>query len=262
MICLLGTQLYLRRRFHRRFNYPLLSATVLAGCLTAYIVIAFGAQMAHLKAAKQDSYDSVIALLEAKSNAYVANAAESRYLLDWDMAKVHEATFFDEASKLVIFNKGMTYDRAVEMTSRSELVPTDAFSGRLADELNNITFQGEEYIKRYGYGERDVATATLKAWGVYMADDQKIRQLESSGRHDEAVAFCLSYKPGDSNWAFAQFDAALDKTLNINIGEMDRDTELGFADLRLLPYIAPLVAFLIACLTFVGLRPRMREFDV
>ena len=45
------------------------------------------------------------------------------------------------------------------------------FKGKLADELNNITFPGE----------MEAATSTLRAWGQYVAIDNKIRQLETSG---------------------------------------------------------------------------------
>jgi len=259
---LLCVQIFLRGRFHRNFSPPLVAAILVAAALTTYTGVAFTLQSGHLRAAKQDSYDSVIALLEAKSNAYVANAAESRYLLDPAMAAKYEKTFVDESRRLVIFSNGMNYDQATSLAGAGQLVPKESFSGRLADELNNITFQGPEFVQRYGFGERDVATSTLKAWGVYMAADQKIRALETNGHHAEAIAFCLSFKPGDSNWAFAQFDAALDKTLSINIGEMQRNTGLAFADLALMPYLPPLACFLIAILIYSSLRPRLREFEI
>jgi hypothetical protein len=255
-------QFYLKGRFHRRFNYMILGATVLSLLFSAYTIICFGSEMAHLKAAKEDSYDSVIALLEAKSESYLANASESRYLLDKDQAKVHEQYFFAKSAEIATFTGGMTLDRAVATASQGNLTPKEQFTGFLANELNNITFQAPEFVQRYGVGERDAATATLKGWGLYVGVDKKIRQLEASGQHDAAITLCLGNDPGQSNWAFAQFDSNLDKTLNINLGEMDRNTNKGFSDLALLPFAAPIVSLLIALLVFLGLRPRMHEYDV
>ncbi len=260
---LIIAQLYLKRRFHRRFNYMLLAASTLSLMFSAYTIICFGSEMAHLMVrAKEWSYDSVIALLEAKSESYLANSAESRYLLDKDQAKVHEQYFFAKSAEIATFNGGITLDRAAANASQGNLTPKEQFTGFLANELNNITFQAPEFVKRYGYGERDAATAMLKGWGLYVGVDKKIRQLESSGQHDAAVALCLGNEPGQSNWAFAQFDSNLDKTLNINLGEMDRNTNAGFSDLALLPFAAPIVSLLIALLVFLGLRPRMHEYDV
>jgi hypothetical protein len=54
----------------------------------------------------------------------------------------------------------------------------------------------------------------------------------------------------------------MDKLIAMNVGEMNRNTDKGFADLVLLPFAAPVVSLLIALLVLFGLRPRLREFDV
>jgi hypothetical protein len=40
------------------------------------------AETAHLKVAKQDAFDSILALTQARAVSYDANADESRYLVD------------------------------------------------------------------------------------------------------------------------------------------------------------------------------------
>jgi len=263
MVALLfWAQLYLRRRFHRNFNPLLAGATALSIAFLALTVYSFGNQMNHLREAKQDSYDSVIALLGTKSEAYLANAAESRYLLDPDQAQLQEQYFFAQAAKLANFQGGMTFDQALVNARAGRVTPMAQFSGLINNELSNITFQGPEYQKRYGYGEGDVATAMLAGWQQYILIDHKIRQLETSGQHQAALTLCLGTAPGQSNYAFAQFDSNLDKALTINEGEMNRDTALGFSDLALLPYAAPIVSLLLAGLLFFGIRPRLREYDI
>jgi hypothetical protein len=261
-IALLITQAFLRRRFHRRYNKLLIAATALSISFSAFTVWSFGNQMEHLRAAKEDAYNSVIALLEAKAEAYIGNASESRYLLDRDQAKAHEQTFVRTTNELATFSDGMNYEQAANIFASGKLVPKTQFQGRLADELNNVTYQGEEFQKRYGYGELDMATKALRDFAVYVNIDHKIRALETSGQHDAAIALCLGYAQGQSNWAFAQFDSDMDKLIAMNVGEMNRNTDKGFADLVLLPFAAPVVSLLIALLVLFGLRPRLREFDV
>ena len=73
--------------------------------------------------------------------------------------------------------------------------------------------------------------------------------------------YCISMTPGDSNWAFAQFDKALGKTIDINRRAFDVAVAHGFGDLSGMDLLCPLVATGIAALAFVGLRPRLREYQ-
>ncbi|MET9883136.1 hypothetical protein ABZZ20_08200 [Streptomyces sp. NPDC006430] len=75
-------QITLVRRFNRVFNPGLIAAT-----LCAVVAVVCGAQLLtitddRMKVARQDSFDSVIALSRSKAIGYDANADESRYLLD------------------------------------------------------------------------------------------------------------------------------------------------------------------------------------
>ena len=76
-------------------------------------------------------------------------------------------------------------------------------TGYLAAELNNITFPNEFVA----------AKETLQKFLDYLEIDQQIRDLKDE---QQAVELCLGTKPGQSNWAFEQFDAALSKTNKIN----------------------------------------------
>ena len=75
--------------------------------------------------------------------------------------------------------------------------------GYLADELNNITFAGE----------LAAAEETLLKFLDYLKIDQQIRDLKDER---QAVDLCLGTQPGQSDWAFDQFDQALGKTIKIN----------------------------------------------
>src|SRR4029453_7886576 len=94
IVLLVITQAYLTRRFRRRLNLPLLVATVCTVIIVQHVYTALRSNAQHLKAAKEDSYDSIVALLDARANAYNGNAAQSRWLLDRENADAHEKSFY------------------------------------------------------------------------------------------------------------------------------------------------------------------------
>ena len=242
------TQRYLSRKFHLRLSAMLLIAGILAVSFTAWTSVAFMKESSDLVKAKEWSYDSVVALMDARASAYDANAAESRWLLDPAMRPQHEQMFAKRAGELVSLKVGSDFTAAEKQTQNKETIST--FTGSLATELNNITFTGE----------REAATSTLHWFGVYMGLDKQIRSLESSGHHAEAIALCIGNEPGQSNWAFAKFDAALGDTLKINQDKLDEYVDAGFADINMLWGFSLAQALLQALLFLLALRPRIKEY--
>jgi hypothetical protein len=102
---------------------------------------------------------------------------------------------------------------------------------------------------------------TLRAFGRYMEIDGRIRALERAGRHQQAVDLCVGTQSGQSDWAFAQFDAALGKTLDINQKEFDAAVIRGFADLAWLPTVSATAILLITLLAWFGIQPRLHEYS-
>ena len=100
VLLLIVTQVYVTRNFRRMLNPALALATVVAVVFVWYTASTFVSHSHNLQGVKQDSYDSVAALLDARADAYEANAAESRWLLDRQMRAEHERTFFAYAGKL------------------------------------------------------------------------------------------------------------------------------------------------------------------
>ncbi len=245
---LLVTQVYLMRRTHRVLNLPLAGATVLLVCFVIGLSSALSAQNEYLRAANKDCFDSVHALWKARSVAYDANADESLYLLGpaaSETAKQYDASFRADASLLA---DAPVTDALVASAAAGN---KQTFHGSLAVELNNITF----------IGEQAAATETLRDWGKYIALDAQIRALNTSGRHSEAIALCTGVSPGQSDYAFSQFDAALGKTLGINQDQFDLTVAKAFSGLRLLPLLAAVSILLMIVLTWLGLAPRLREYQ-
>src|SRR5579875_2272626 len=201
LFVLVWVQMMLSQRMHRTFNPPLLVATLLAGVTAFHAVQALAASHHQLKVAKEDAFSSIHALWRARATAYQANSEESRYLLDTAHAADHQDAFGREASALATLPPGLSPVEVVSALREGRRV--DGFSGYLADELNNITFPGE----------RDAAIDVLSAWQGYVGIDGQIRRLQRTNQARQALELCTGTAPGQSDWAFAQFDSALDRAL-------------------------------------------------
>ena len=239
-------QLFLTGRTHRLINLPLLLATCLTVGLTYYGVRVMAQAQNNLKVAREDAFTSIHALWRARALAYAANADESRYLLDRQNAPKHEQDFFTKRDALAKLPEGVTFQSVVQAADSR----VSGFTGYLADVLSNITFPGE----------REAAGETLGNFGEYLRVDGQIRALERGGHHKEAVALCTGSKPGESNWAFEQFDNALDRTLTVNQAAFDRAVADGFAKLTRFELKMSICAVITGILTLLGLMQRIREY--
>ena len=247
---LVGIQLFLNVRMRRILNPMLLAASAIAFIFLGYAIQAFLASSYHLKVAKEDSFKSLYALRQARADAYSANAAESRYLLDTSRAAIHEQVFFDKVDNIAKLPNNQTFDTVAVTVAKGEKVW--GLTGFMADALNNITFAGE----------KDAAVATLNTFDTYFKLDKQIRQLQQSGKRAEAIALCTGYKPGQSNWAFEQFKDAHQKFLDVNIKQFDDAIAQGFKDVENFEITTPIAASAIALLTLFGLLPRIKEYEM
>ncbi|MFE9096937.1 hypothetical protein [Streptomyces sp. NPDC007264] len=255
LLAVLGAlQWYLARRFRRILNPGVLAATV-----CTLIAVILGAQLltstaGHLRVARRDAFDSVVALSRARAIAYEANADESRYLLDPGRRDQYAASFLAKSQQLYGL-KGATlstYDSELATTWQAyEADHHDLrFTGEYRRELDNITFSGE----------RAAAEKTVETYTVYQHDDRKIRALLAAGKEDQAVEFCMGWEPGTSNAHFGTYMAALDKLTDINRDHFTVSVREGRATIDgLLPWAAGLLLGA-TTLTALGLRPRLAEF--
>ncbi len=246
-----GAQWVLWRATRRRVNPGLLAATVLTVCFALYGLVASANSGRKLKETTKDAFDSVRFLWRARAEAYVANATESRWLYDRAQAAASERDFVEQAARIA---QAPTHVSLAEVAARALAQPdhplTDGFQGLLAQELGNITYEGE----------LAAAAAAVKTFGDYLEVDKEIRRLENAGQHGRAVALCLSDAPGGSNAAFARFDAALDKVLGINVTFFHRLAEEGTGALHVFDWLIPGFAVVTALLVCGGFWPRIKEY--
>lgn len=220
---LAGLQVFLTRRYRRLVNPALAAATLLVCGLAIAGAIQLGAQADHLKVAKQDAFDSILALTRARAVSYDANADETRYLVDPARAGQYQDSFLGKSQRLAdVGNTGiggydaaLAADVAAYQANRADV----RFGGYLGTEFRNITFTGE----------RAAAVKALLAYQVYERDDRRLRALAAGGgaRLGQAIAFDIGTSPGQSDWAFSNWDAALSSLIAINENAFTAATASG-----------------------------------
>ena len=254
LAALVALQIYLARRFRRVFNYALLAATAAAAVLVAGSVALVSSESGHLRTAKKDAFDSVLALTRARAVSYDANADESRYLVDPGRAAQYQADFLALSQRLAhLPGAGIaTYDGqlAAALQAHQNRAADVRLGGYFGTELRNITFPGE----------RAAADQTLALYQVYQRDDRRIRSLADGGNLRAAIAFCTSYQPGESNYAFTRYDAALTALTAINqkaFGDAiaDGEHEIGGGAATL-----AVAAVAVAGFVLFGIRRRLAEY--
>ncbi|TCO62128.1 hypothetical protein [Actinocrispum wychmicini] len=222
VVALVGLQVFLRARLRRRLNPAILLATILVGGTVVVGSTALSAEARDLKVAKADAFDSIIALSQARSVGYDANADESRYLVDPFRTAQYERTFVDKTLSLVtLLDAGVNdFDDRFDAALRDYRADhTDVgFGGYFGAELHNITFPGE----------RAAAERMLTAFQQYQRDDRHIRAMAARGDLRGAIAFGIGTTPGNSNYDFAQYDNALVAVIDVN--QQAFDTAIRDAD--------------------------------
>jgi hypothetical protein len=251
---LVAAQVFLAIRYRRMINLGLVAATLLAIVFTVAGAAQLGAQASQLRVAKVDAFDSILALSQARAVSYDANANESRYLVDPGRAAAYQNDFLTQSRQLAdVGNVGIfQYDAA--LASDIDAYRSDnadvRFNGYLGTEFRNITFPGE----------RAAAVKALLAYQVYERDDRHLRALAKANL-DEAIAYDVGTSPGQSDWAFNNWDTALTSVIAINQDAFNTAIHDGHSDGSGWNGPIPAIAVVaIAVIALAGTRRRLAEY--
>jgi hypothetical protein len=248
---LAGTQAYLASRFRRVASPALILATLLTLALTIGGAAQLNTASQHLRVAKVEAFDSILALTQARAVSYDANADESRYLVDRGRAAQYQQSFLTKSLELADVGNVGIYQYDAALTADIEAYDKNnadvRFGGYLGAEFRNITFPGE----------RAAAVRTLLAYQLYERDDRKLRAMARTSL-PQAIAYDIGTANGQSDWAFNQYAAALSGVLAINeqaFAAAIKAGEDGWND------AVPIgCAVLVVALTFAAVRPRLAEY--
>jgi len=255
LAALVGLQVVLRVMMHRRLNPAVALATLLAGWLVIGGTVLLAGGSEDLRTAKEDAFDSLIALRQARAVSYDLNADESRYLLDDRRAAGYEADFLDKSERLLGLgaNSGSQYGEwLVTVLGAYRAAHQDVrFSGLFAVAVRNVTFAGEQRA----------VERILSTFQQYQGDDRVMRAKVATGDRRGAIEFCVSDSPNTSNYDFYRYDRALDELIDINQRAFDSNIAAGESAVGgwtgLFPFgaAAPIVV-----LVAVGVWPRLAEY--
>ncbi|MGL4377631.1 MAG: hypothetical protein ACRCT1_14425 [Microcoleaceae cyanobacterium] len=249
---LVGLQMFIYYRMRRILNPMLLGASTIAVFFLGHAIGSLQRASDHLKVAKEDAFTSLHALRQTRALAYMANADESRYLLDKANAPQHEKAFFEKVAKIVTLPPNQTFESIISTLKTLKPGQTvSGFNGLMAVELTNITFPGE----------KEAALESLATFARYLEIDQQVRQLEKSGKYSDAIALNIGKEEQQSNWAFEQFKKANTKTREINEKAFYDSIKEGGEDLKDFEITTPVAMIAIGMLTLFGLLPRLKEYS-
>jgi hypothetical protein len=297
ILAMASVQARLARRTGRLLNVPLAVATGLMIAAQAFFGYAVIAEHRAIVTAKVDAFDSIASLYGAKVAAYRINADESLWLLDPSTRAATAASFAEGARNvLTVPDESVAglralsgqLDRALDTEEHGDAAlaatQTPSIGGFIGAEIDNITF---------GPAERRPATKMVEAFLRYRTIDTLIRKLENAGYHAEAIALDTGTRPGkpdwlgqdagaaldraiaardmtainavlagagQSDWAFAEFDNALEAALESNDSAFD--AKIGFALwlLTVMPWVAFASLALAAALSGAGLWQRYQDY--
>jgi CHASE3 domain sensor protein len=251
---LVGLQVVLRVRMRRRLNLGTLAATLLAGWLVFGGIVLLGSESEHLRSAKQDAFDSLIALRQARAVSYDAKADESRYLLDSGRRATYGEAFVDKSELVAGVGAGttFTYDDQLEQATKAYFSYHQVhITGFFGVTLENITFAGE----------RQAAELTLSTYQTYQRADRTMRGMVDGNQVPAAIQYCIGDAENSSNHFFNQYDDALVDLIDINQRAFDTSVAAGESGVGgwtgALPYG---VAALIIALVAAGVWPRLAEY--
>jgi hypothetical protein len=108
---------------------------------------------------------------------------------------------------------------------------------------------------------RDAGSAeaeTAAAFDKYVAEHEKLRALDDSGQHDDAVKAATG--EGAANQAFAEFERASSNALAAQAGDLSDDLNQAASPLVWVAWLLLLAGIAAAALAWRGVSQRLREY--
>ncbi|WP_203863222.1 hypothetical protein [Planobispora rosea] len=241
---LVWLQVFLARRFRRVLNPALLVATAIAGmyALTGFTVL--GGETDVLRQAKQEGFDSVLALARARAVGNSMHGDQSRYLLDPERADTYEQTYLDKSQSVLYAPSGNlgAYYRAVDEGVDAYPAATTRFLGLI----------GREAARSGPSGRQEAIIDVLRRYREFQRSDVLMRRASPREAVEQLV--------GPLTTRFEAYDAALVKLAGIHRATFDRAVRDGEERVDELWFLLPVAMVSTAVLIVAGVWPRLSEY--
>ena len=240
---LIALQVFISLRTRRTINISLLLATILIGIFIVWAIFLIQASGENLRIARENVFNSLHSLRQARSLTYTANANESRALL-----LRNEATRFEQA-----FNANIQKIITVPTNSLGNLAVMTA-QGNTSTNIGG--FLGETLRQPFMAGEATALADNLTMLDRYLQTSTKLRGLANSSL--PAAVALASGQAGDD---FNNFLKANQKAIDLNKKAFDESVSNSIESLEGFELKSWTVLILIVFLVFLGLRPRIKEYN-
>lgn len=247
VVVLLGLQVYLARRFRRILNPPLLAATLVVTVLVGMAAGLLEREAANLRTAKEDGFNSVLALSRARAIGNSLHGDQSRFLLDPERADTYGQVYLDK-SQSVLYTPAGNLDKYYA-----------GLRGVVADYPGKVAFLGflGDEARNAGTADRREALAdTLRRYEAFQQNDRRLRALSAAGQTGQAIRFqmdALGRSFEEYDQALVSLTAMHQRTFQAAIADGD-DRLTGW------DYALPGAILVAVALIFVGVRPRLLEY--
>lgn len=257
---LIALQLYLRVRFRRRFNAPLLAATVGTVVLTVGVTLALNSSGGHQSDAKDEGLDAAMALARAGAITTDMQADQSRYLIDGEFADNYQQVYL-ERSQQVLFRPASNledyYARIAEVPEAFPNLPgTD---GSDPDDPGTLGYLGQSAQDALLPGHGDALAEVLAAYNDLQVEDQSLRAAAREGDLETAIDVRMGVSHTE-NGVFPAYTDALDGLIDLHEEEFTAGIDRGNAALAPWTWGLPIGALILLILVVIGVRPRLAEY--
>jgi hypothetical protein len=240
---LIALQFFISLRTRRTLNIPLLLATISIGVFIIWAIVLIQTSGENLRIARENVFNSLHSLRQARSLTYTANANESRALLLKNEARRFEQAFNANVQKII----------AVPTNSLGNLAVMTA-QGNTSTNIGG--FLGDTLRQPFRDGEAAALADNLTMFDRYLQTSNKVRSLASSN-----LPAAVALASGQAGEDFNNFLKANQKAIDLNKKAFDELITNSAAPLEDFEPKSWTVLILIVFLVFVGLRPRIKEYN-
>jgi hypothetical protein len=244
---LVAMQVYLTRRFRRVVNPGILLATVIVVVLTVLGVGLLNREAENLRGAKEDGFNSVLALSRARAIGNSLHGDQSRYLLDPERADTYEQVYLDK-SQSVLYTPAGNLDKYY--------AGLDKVVADYPGKIGFLGFFGNEALNVTVSGERTVLDDVLNRYRTFQHDDQRLRALANAKMTSQAITHSM----GSLSDNFEAYDQGLVKLTGLHHQAFDAAINDGDKALGGWNLLLPGAALAAALLILLGVQPRLSEY--
>ncbi|GAA2457136.1 hypothetical protein GCM10010191_91010 [Actinomadura vinacea] len=250
-------QFFLAGRFRRMLNPALALSTVAVLVLVVAGSVMLAGQERHLRTAKSEGFDSLLALSRARAISTSANADETRYLVDPGRADTYEQVYLSKSQTVLYRGEGTNLNRYNQAIQR-DLGKPDLNPSR----ERFLGFLGREAAYGGLPGQPDAYAEVLKTYRAFQQSDSRVRALVRENQTGRAVEARLGGGSGgfSSDRDFRAYDRSLNELIKIHDRAFNDAVSAGDAGTRGWNAVLPAVGLILVVLILAGVRPRLAEY--